>query len=819
MSRLLTKICLALLTLCGVAAPATAVADTIDSIGVPAGFSELARPRESLVDVYFGGQKVGEARITAWPGIIRFHQPNELLSLIPNIIVSPTLVAAVATDLPANAGRVCSSGITRNCGSLSPETIGVIFDEQRFRLDVFVNAMWLRPMGFGEEEYLASPTAPLSVTSSTGFALSGSGTGSPVYNLQNRTIVAFRNARIRSDVSYASKFGLLLDNLVAEVDRPRLRYSAGLFWAPGLDLTGQRRILGVGIGTQFETRVDRDQLQGTPLVLFLSQPARVDILVDGRLVGSGLYEAGNNILDTTGMPHGSYSVVLRIQERNGAVREERRFFAKTSEVAPLGQPIYFAYAGVMANSRPGQAISLSGDVFYQFGTARRLAESIAVDASVIGTAKKPMIEIGAWVITRFGRLRGAGLVSAAGDRAALLQVASAQAGPLALNFDIRHVWSRRNEPLLPLSNNVERFDSTVLTGSQIGEGSYTQASGSIGYRFGRAYLSVIGSLRKDNGLPVDFSIGPNLIWPIVNSNGLQVVLQADAQRTRQTTAGYVGIRMMFTSRGYSLANTAGYRGNSGTQSSAASNSRPVASTTAQFSYRDDDSTELSLAAGMEREASSTTGRLGGILYSRFGSVRGEILRQFEGDRRTQYALTLQSGAVLNRDDVIFGGRNLEQSALVVSLEGTSGDSEFEVLVNDQPRGRVKAGARLPIFLQPYRAYLVRIRPVDAASVWFDAAAREVTLYPGNVQHVRWQAEQVITVFGKAVREDGTPIADALVTSRRGVGQTNSAGYFQIEVSASDSLTFASSGKESCHVGVRTLAARNDFAALGKVICR
>lgn len=815
----LTKIWLSLLAISNTVNAEATTRDSIEAVGIPSGFAELSRPRDSVVDIYFGDRKVGEARVTVRPGYVKFRDPDQLLRLIPNIVVSSELSSAAATDLPANAGRVCLSGPTLNCGNLSPDVLGIIFDEDHFRVDVFVNPMWLRPIGFAEDRYLETPTAPISLTSSMGLAVAGSSSTSPTYNLQNRTVFAFRNVRLRTDSSYASSIGLLVDNLVAEIDRPSLRYSAGLFWAPGVDLTGHRRILGVGVGTQFDTRVDRDQLRGTPLVLFLSQPARVDILIDGRLVGSGLYDAGNNMVDTSGMPDGSYSVVLRIQERNGSVREERRFFAKTPQIAPVGQPMYFGYAGIMANTRPGRAISLSNDLYYQFGTARRLSETIALDASIIGTGNKPMAQLGGWVITPVVRVRAVGLLSTRGGRAALLQVSSAQTGRLALNFDLRRVWSRTNEPLLPLSNYVDSFDSAPLTGGQIGEGSYTQASGSIGYRIGSAYLSVIGSLRKDKGLRADFSIGPNLMWPIVNRNGLQVVLQADAQRTRTTTAGYFGVRMMFSSRGYSISSSAGHRSLSGRGGSDKTLARAVTSTTAQYSYQNADQTELSLAAGLDRDIVSTTGRAGANLQSRFGSVRAEVLHQVEGGTRTQYALTAQTGALFSRNDVLLGGRNLEQSALIVSLSGDSGKSEFDVLVNEQPRGRLSAGERLPIFLQPYRAYYVRLRPVDAASVWFDAAPREATLYPGNVQHIGWRTEQLVTVFGRVVDVEDKPVADALVTSKRSVGQSDANGYFQVEVSANETLSFAANDNRSCSATLGALDVRDDFAAVGKVICK
>lgn len=817
----LTRTWLSLMAIvCSSAASAEAadVGTSIKTVGAPPGFAELAAPRESLVDLYFGGRKVGETRITTRPGFVRFHDPGKVLALVPNARASPELVRALTGELPSNTRHVCADGTSRGCGILSPRVAGVIFDEARFRLDLFLNPEWLELSTADDDLYLSTPTAPLSLTSSMGLALSGSSGTSPAYNFQNRSIIGFRNARIRSDSSYASEFGLVVDSLVAEVDRPGFRYSAGLFWAPGLDLTGQRRILGVGVGTQFDTRADRDLIRATPLILFLAQQARVEVLVDGRLVGSGAYDAGNNVIDTSSLPNGSYSILLRVQEANGAVREERRFFVKNPQIAPVGQPLYFGYVGMLANTTPGRAISVSKDIFYQFGTARRLNESLAVDVSLIGTTKKPLFEAGAWLITRYGRMRAAGLVSASGDRGALLQVSSAQTGRLSVNFDLRRIWSRDNTPLIPLSTSVETFRPNPSPDEQFGEGSYTQISGSVGYRFGQAYLALIGSLRKDKGLPADYSIGPNLNWPIVNHGGVQVALQADAQLTRTTKAAYVGVRMLFNSGVLSMFSTGGHRAVSARNGPLA-RSRGVGGMTAQYSYHNEDLTDVTVAAGLERDLESTAARAAGTLYSRFGNARGEIVQTLEGDKRTQYALTLQTGAVLNRNSAIFGGRNLEESALVISIGGESGDSEFEVLINEQPRGRVKSGSRLPIFLQPYRAYKVRVRPVASASVWYETSAREITLYPGNVQHVRWQAETLYTVFGRAVRSDGSPVADAMVTSKRGLGQSDAKGYFQIEVTANESVSFRRADGGGCTVDLHTVELRGDYSPLGRVVCQ
>lgn len=821
MNRLVPRFCLALLTMFGSRAFAAEAAASakIEAAGIPPGFTELSREREVLVDLFFGARKVGEARAVTRPGYLKFKEPEKVLELLPNIDRSPELSAAVSSELQANAALVCPEGMSQGCGMLSPRIAGIIYDEDHFRVDLFVNPKWLRLVRPDEDLYLSAPTAPLSLTSSAGLALSGSSETSPSFNLQNRTIVGFRNARIRSETSYASKIGFLMDTLVGEVDRPGIRYSAGLFWAPGIDLTGQRRIVGVGIGTQFDTRTDREAVSGTPVVLFLAQPARVDILIDGRLVDSRAYEAGNVLLDTSVLPTGSYSLVLRIHEASGAIREERRFFAKNAAIAPVGQPVYFAYAGMLANTRPGRPISLSRDLYYQLGTARRVSERLALDASVIGTSGKPIFNAGAWLITSLGRVRVAGLVSAAGDRGALVQVNSGETGRLNVNFDLRRIWSHDGKPLIPLSNYVDTFDSEPLNGRQTGEGSYTQISGSIGYRFGAAYLSVIGSLRKDQGRPADYSVGPNLNWPVVNAGGLQVALQANAELTRETRGGYVGVRMFFASGAYSVSSSAGRRAISGNGDAAPSRQRAVGDTTAHFAYGDENGTDVALAGGFTRELDSATAHAEGSLYSRFGSVRGEISRDFEGSRRTQYGLSLQTGAVANRDDLVVGGRNLEESGLVISVDGGARQARFEVLIDGQPRGRVSAGERLPVFLQPYHAYSVRLRPVDAAPVWYDSAARQFTLYPGNVEHVQWHVESLLTVFGRAVREDGTPVAEAAVTSKRGISLSNAQGYFQIDTSANDLLSFDSGNGNICAIRISGLDQERDYASLGKVICR
>lgn len=804
---------LAAAAISGGAQAATGVSITASA---PPGFGELEQPRELLVDLYFGKRKIGEAWIVARPGFVKFRDPQQIIALVPELSPTPALTARLASELPDHSAMACSETNAQDCGLLEPELVDVIFNEGGFRLDLFVNQTLLGIAG-PEEMYLEMPSTPLSLTSSLGGAIAGSASDSPTYTFQNRTIAGFRNARIRSDSAMASDMGFIVDDLVAEVDTRRHRYSGGLFWAPGVDFTGRRRIVGLGFSTQFDTRADAESLEATPLIMFLSQPSRVEILIDGRLVSSGSYDAGNRVIDSSALPSGSYSLVLRVREPNGSVREEQRFFVKNSAMAPRGEPIYFAYGGMLANTRKHRPISLSKTFYYQVGAAYRLSDAVALDAAILGTQDKPVAQLGGWLITKPARVRAAALASTDGDKGLLLQLGSSGSGSLNFNFDLRRVWSRTGEPLIPLPLHVDNFGSLPPTGAQVLSGSYTQAVGSISYSLGRALLSLTGSYRRDGKFKPDYSIGPSLSWPVLNRGGFELVISADAQRSRSSMAAFAGFRVLHTRGGFSTLTTTGYgslkSGDGGRRAA-----RQVGSLSAQWFHEDEDRTQVALEGAVHRDVETTTARANAHVASQLGSARAEVLHNIEGRGSIQYGLTFQTGIAMGARAIGLGGRDLNQSAVLTSLGGSAGDAAFDILIDEVPRGRLTAGSSVPIFLEAYRSYRVRLRPIGAIPLAYDSGTRTVTLYPGTVERLGWSAQRLITVFGQAVAPDGSPIANSPITFSRGIGQTDANGYFQVDATADDVLVFGT-GEKSCKVALAGLKANSEYARAGRIVCQ
>jgi hypothetical protein len=608
-------------TVTGASATGTGSTGFEARISAPGEFAALDGPRELVMDVYFGGRRLGEARVVSERGTVRFRDPAAAAALLPQAADPARLAALLSGPLPANADRVCARLNDLACGTLETDGVAVIADEDRLRIDLFVGPALLKATANAPNGFLPAPLAGPSLASAFGLALSGTGRESPLYNLQARNVFGWGAARVRSNLGVASGFGLLVDDLAVELDRPDQRWTAGLVWAPGNAVTGERRILGASFGTQLDTRADRDGMAGSPQYLFLRQPARVEMLVNGRLVDARHYEAGNNILDTTALPSGSYDLVLRVQEGSGPVREERRFFVRSTEMAPLGRPLFHAVAGVLAATAESRPVSLQRQLYFSAGANVRLSEAFGVEAGVSGTQGKLLAQGGLFLMTRFARVHAGALGSTDGDSGALLQVASGDLGSLQFTLDARRVHSRSGQPLLPQTASGTNFGGPGAIRARPLVGSYTQLTGNASLQLGALDLTVAGYYRAD-GPGRDYSIGPSLSWRMMQLPGMQVTMLADAQKTAGGLAGFVGGRLVMVRGGLSTVSTGG--ASLKNPAGSASRRRSVGSVTAQWDVQPWEDSRLSLSGGVNREESGT-GLTGGAACRAGSALPGPTL--------------------------------------------------------------------------------------------------------------------------------------------------------------------------------------------------
>ncbi|WP_029623861.1 CS1-pili formation C-terminal domain-containing protein [Sphingomonas sp. PAMC 26617] len=750
--------------------------DTI-RVGTPAEFNELARTQQAIVDVYLGDRRIGQAAVEYEPGKLRFLHPDIMVAMVPDILQPASIASALSDPLDAHSNLLCTPATDpRDCGRLTPNVVGVIFDQDRFRLSLFINPRFLKVRAASEKTFLSRPTAGLALVDSVAGTLAGGSGGNTVYALQNRAVLGDRDARIISTTSFASGSGLKPDVLVAQVDKPGLRYTAGLFWAPGIDLIGRRKLLGGGVETQFDTRLDKSLISGSPIVVALSQRSRVDILVNGRLMTSRTYEAGNQSLDTSGLPDG---------------------------------------VGVLVNDATRGFLSPTRQPYGEAGVARRMSGTIALDASLVMLAGKAIGELGTnWIAQRV-QVRVAALASSRRDYGLLAQVNSTGSSPLTFNLDVRRVYSHDDQPLVP----IDTLEPNVTTGYQIAQlsaGNFTQALADVGYRLQGGQIGFSAFCRRDSRRALNYAIGPTGRWSIVHRRGFDLTVEANLSQSNVGRSAYAGLRLQLLRLHSAFSATAGGQ----TIGSRSEGARSGAVGGVQATWQHDDvlGGNLSLGGNYDHTPDGDLAHARADMRGRFGTVATDFIQQINGARGTQYSLGVQTAAIVNRDLVALGGRDQTDSVIAVRIDDAPPNARFQILVDETPRGIVRGRETRTIAVPPYRRYSVRIKPIGGHLMHFDSESRMVSIYPGNVAALAWTAKPVVAIFGRVVRANGDAIGNADLIASDAISHSDDQGYFQIETAPETTVLVRSVGAIPCQAALSDKPLRGDYLEIGTVTC-
>ena len=495
----------------------------------PPGFADLESPQQTVVDIFYLGRSLGSATATFAPGWLSFERPAEVVGLLPPLKDRPAAIDALSGPLETNVARVCGPYRQPGCGQLDPAMAGIIFDPGRFRVDLFVNPAQLADKA--GVKYLPEPPAELSTVHSVAGAFAGSDSNDPAFNLRLLSLLSYGSSRLRSETSVSSKDGLLLDSLSGELDRPGRRYTGGLFRTAPLQIVGERRLYGLGFATSTDMRLDLERAYGNELALFLPRQAQVEILRDGRLLDSRVYEAGNQTLETRNLPEGAYEVTIRIREISGVVREERRFFAKSVEVPPADAPRYVLEVGALGEEDGGPLPELSDILVVHAGTAHRVTDSLALGLDMLASTEQSGLEASGFYLTPLARLRAGALIATDGDYGISLAADGALAS-LSYNVVIRQVWSGDERLRKEKSDGFAR-DFLPREGIDFVERTATQLNFSSYYSFDAGPRLGFRALWQRNKRDETYAIGPSLFWTIYDGPNGRIDLAADAAQTER----------------------------------------------------------------------------------------------------------------------------------------------------------------------------------------------------------------------------------------------------------------------------------------------
>ena len=772
---------------------------------IPAGFENLSAPQTSLVDVFFLGQHVDVALATFAPGSFAFADPEAVVARLPQIARPGAVTMALSGDLEPHAALACGARPRPGCGMLEPVDAGVIFDADRFRVDIFVHPELLDPQLARPELFQPVPQAGFSALETISAAVAGSTSDDTEFTLRSYSLLAHDTQRLAAETSVSSADDANLDALAAEADRRGWRYVGGLYRTALSSLLGERRLLGAGAGSTTDTRLDREQIGGSPIIVFLPTRAQVEIFREGRLLSSQSYPAGNQVVDTTALPEGAYEVTLRIRQANGAVREETRFFAKTSAVPPRGAPRYLLEAGLVGNEGDAPADFADNGPAVHGGTTHRLTQSFALGSDLVLSLESQVLELSAFYLATVSTL-SVGALGAADGTVGLSVNANGLLQRLSYGVSGRQMWADHHGPtdgepdvLSAASRGSTRLDLSL---------HYALAAGPrVGLR---------ASWHRNDGGSGRYAFGPTVFAPLPPLFGSRVDLIAEATHSEDDTRAGVQLRMLFDARRYTVSSEHGYAAGFGNGSS----SRTGMASRIDAFWNDVDLVEGNLRAGggVGREFGDDFLRGQADYSGPNGRALGQVEHRLGGDDNTVYGANALVNVVGNGDLVTWGGENTFRSGVVIAVEGAA-DASFSVLVDGRPHATVKVGQRVPLLLPEYNVYEIRLEAIGAPSVRFDASPRTVSLYRGTIKTLEWRVDPVFVAFGRLLDAAGRPITDAALEGALEPGLSDEHGYFQVELAGPTDLRVHKHGLASCTLTVAAPAEGADLIDLGEVRCR
>lgn len=365
------------LKLIAIAVVLPSLVDVKAAVTVPAGFEELARGQDMMLDVSLYGETLGVFQARVDLEDVQFLHPKALAVAVlkkyadaPGI--GPLLSRLLNSPLKRNGNLACNTnGRAPGCDYIETDSVAIIYDENNARADLFLGDQY-RPSKKKENIYYdASADSRNALVHQQNINFVADRNYQSASLQGNGSLGVTQNGYLNIDWNWqgqrARSFSVqeaAVNNAYFRQDLWKRVYVQGgvmdardIFSNAGGNINLSQlplgKIRGARVGSTLSW-INMDKVsRGTPVTVFLSQDSRVDAYRDGQLLSSFYLKAGLQELDTRTFPAGSYAVSLRIYENNQLVRTQTVPFTGTGG-APLSTFQWFVQAGNASgeNGRP-----------------------------------------------------------------------------------------------------------------------------------------------------------------------------------------------------------------------------------------------------------------------------------------------------------------------------------------------------------------------------------------------------------------------------------------------------------------------------------
>lgn len=771
---------------------------------VPKGFEEWFAPQKTAVDLYYGGRYLMTTLVEYTLDHITFLNPPEIAAHMPGIRSATEFSVLLADAKPTNSDKVCVRPNQPLCGRLEPATVGVIFDETRFRADLFAHPSLLLEIQKAGKQYLPEPAhTEKTLVQNLGVLYSGSSEGTDRFSLFGRTRVGEGRHHGFSNWVSTDENALGIDELGYTHDMKDTQVTGGLFEpvVDALRAVSRQPIIGVGYARSLITRTDMESVLASPIELFLPTRGRVDIFRDGRLISTGFHEAGNQSIDTSRLPAGAYNIDIVITDVAGTTRTIQQLFIKSTLMAPPGEPLWFVDAGQVMQRNTGNGFPDDyGTMQLRGGYRWREKDWLGFGTAAALTENESLVELSSGLL--FDWLEGSGEIygsSAGGSGFGLRGLTRHK--QLVVSASIQH--TSQDDPgspgeyrLLPSDQNLDSLNIShplwrgLLTGSLIHRedtAGYTSERTTLGY-------TVTLPLRATQSLLVQAEVGKDA------GNAIAML----TLQWRNTHGKWYDTAQLQSSKNNASGNGDGVTASAGTTWRDGN------------SFVDDVEVSANAEAGDQRQSLTFEAQH----LSQFGRGKlGLAVTSMDGANQSISSLGYDTNIVVGEHGktVFGGGPNMNESAVLIDLGNTT-DALLEVSADGQPQFIARGGRMAALTLPPYHQYRIQLKDTGLALTQFDNQAREVSLYPGHVVNLDWKIQSVQVLLGRIITADGLPVKNARIDGAEGPAFTDEEGYLQTEInSLSKELKVRVAGN-TCTIILPTTATKDSVIRAGDMLC-
>ena len=713
-------------------------------------------------------------------------------------ISHPIIVeTALSGEVPTNSSLACPSGQTSDCGTLMPEIAGVIFDANRFRIDLFIAEEYLETLTFYDSKFLPESSSSFGLmqgisANTSGVALSNNDQQN--YSVFGNTLFGWQENHLSSNWDYSRDGNFSIDTLYLERDSNGLQMGAGYLGYGGMmtsEFSGTRQIVGMKIGSSLNSRIDIADTSSTPIRIFTNGRRRVEVLRDDRLIYSTMVEAGSQEIDTRTFPQGAYNVTVRTYDGSVLDQEFSRFFTKSVRLAPSDEILWYLEGGEMTR-RENEKVLPDGlsEWLMRGGLQFRLAENSGMTLRGTSTGQEQSLESELFYQGNDWDLSVTGMYGSSNAKGAALET-SAAIGPFFLSYFHRRLWNPGHQKNQNSSQNVE------LLGGSFENQSLSMSTGAL---TGSLSLSLSRNNSIERGRETIY--GARWFRNILRFSGHDIDIQLDYSQSDDDKIATAGLTMRRSSTEWNY----NIRGQGRWEK------RNETPTDKNFGYSADsrwfadDILNGSGELGLRYDDITGDDRLlgGELVYeqARFRSdLNADYINQRQGESFINYNARIDTSFAMNTDNAGIGGGRTSDSAVIVNIDG-SPHTTFDVLINGSSSGIARGGRRTVIPLTPFASYEVSIRPRGLEFYNYDQGIRNVTLYPGNVESLLFTSHEELVILGKLVDANGENLESVSISTEHSNSWTDDFGIFQLRIPVTQTVFEARlSEEETCQADI------------------